>query len=376
MLSDGVYEQGEGSLPFSFSGITDDVFSFSEIGIDEITELLRCILLETHSHPQKKTLDNYHNRLNFACPYCGDSTSNPSKKRGNIYLDSMSFKCFNCGIFKSGYDFFHDFSGICKIGNGEMSYLLAVKRGAEEFTRSSQNTVYENVVLNRPRLIEHAIPRESIKKKYGFMEVNDTPARNYLHNRGQFDDWRFLYDPKFKRIAILNSTPDGSKILGYQTRTIGSGQKSVLTKSFEAMRFDFGFAVNDDFEKLNDLSSIFRIMELDLNYDITVTEGPMDAFLIRNAVALSGAFKKLPFDTVLVRFMFDMDTTGYDKAIESINNGYPVFLWDKYLRDHGIPKPVKKLDYNDLILYAKSKNIKLKPIGGYFSRDRLDGIYI
>ena len=36
-------------------------------------------------------------KLNFACPYCGDSEKDPTKKRGNLYLTTQSYKCFNDG---------------------------------------------------------------------------------------------------------------------------------------------------------------------------------------------------------------------------------------------------------------------------------------
>ena len=46
----------------------------------------------------KQTLDDSDSdKLNFACPYCGDSNKDSSKKRGNFYLSSNTYKCFNDG---------------------------------------------------------------------------------------------------------------------------------------------------------------------------------------------------------------------------------------------------------------------------------------
>ena len=36
-------------------------------------------------NPEKQDIVNRNNRINFACPSCGDSKWNKSKKRGNIY---------------------------------------------------------------------------------------------------------------------------------------------------------------------------------------------------------------------------------------------------------------------------------------------------
>jgi predicted RNA-binding Zn-ribbon protein involved in translation (DUF1610 family) len=36
-------------------------------------------------------------RLNFACPYCGDSEKVRTKKRGNVWLNTLIYRCYNCG---------------------------------------------------------------------------------------------------------------------------------------------------------------------------------------------------------------------------------------------------------------------------------------
>ena len=41
--------------------------------------------------------DTDSDKLNFACPYCGDSERDPNKKRGNLYLSTQTYKCFNDG---------------------------------------------------------------------------------------------------------------------------------------------------------------------------------------------------------------------------------------------------------------------------------------
>ena len=39
-------------------------------------------------------------KLNFACPYCGDSAHDSKKKRGNLYPERGFYKCYNdgCGV--------------------------------------------------------------------------------------------------------------------------------------------------------------------------------------------------------------------------------------------------------------------------------------
>ena len=58
---------------------------------------------------KKRFKDDFHKqeindedvgKLNFACPYCGDSQKDSTKKRGNIYLRTSTYKCFNDGCLK------------------------------------------------------------------------------------------------------------------------------------------------------------------------------------------------------------------------------------------------------------------------------------
>ena len=70
--------------------------------------------------PSKQKIYRAGNRLNFSCPYCGDSRDG-RKKRGNFYLDTLSYKCYNggCGIFKDLYSMLKDFSFIDKVNQDE-----------------------------------------------------------------------------------------------------------------------------------------------------------------------------------------------------------------------------------------------------------------
>ena len=50
--------------------------------------------------PQKRVIKRFPtnsnpDRLNFACPICGDSERTLSKKRGNLYFKNMQYICFN-----------------------------------------------------------------------------------------------------------------------------------------------------------------------------------------------------------------------------------------------------------------------------------------
>jgi hypothetical protein len=83
-----------------------------------------------------------------------------------------------------------------------------------------------------------------------------------------------------------------------------------------------------------------------------------------------------PLEIGNIRYMYDYDITGRDAAMEKLQNGYPVFLWKRYLEDAGIPYNNKKIDLSDLLVYAKRKGIQLPRFGEYFSKDRFDAYWI
>ena len=77
--------------------------------------------------PHKTKIDRYGNRLNFSCPYCGDSDEK-RKKRGNFYLDTQGYKCYNggCGVFKSSLSFFYDFGASGKLSTDERNEIKTI----------------------------------------------------------------------------------------------------------------------------------------------------------------------------------------------------------------------------------------------------------
>jgi len=99
-----------------------------------IEDLIHTVLSkEFPGEPSKHKIYRAGNRLNFSCPYCGDSRDG-RKKRGNLYMDSLSYKCYNggCGIFKDMYSILKDFRLIDKVNQDEKSDILEVLHSRKE----------------------------------------------------------------------------------------------------------------------------------------------------------------------------------------------------------------------------------------------------
>ena len=61
-----------------------------------IRDILQKVLNKEFSNSHKRKINDYNDRFNVACPYCGDSHKNQHAKRGNLYLNRLIFICFNC----------------------------------------------------------------------------------------------------------------------------------------------------------------------------------------------------------------------------------------------------------------------------------------
>ena len=123
-----------------------------------------------------------------------------------------------------------------------------------------------------------------------------------------------------------------------------------------------------------ELSMLFNILAVDITRPVTIVEGPMDSFLIRNCVALCGAGKHIEFPFE-VRYMFDDDKAGREHAIEKIREGYDVFLWDNFKKDIGMQSH-GKVDFNDVVMWCDKNNVRIPSLDGYYSNDELDLIMI
>ena len=62
--------------------------------------------------------------------------------------------------------------------------------------------------------------------------------------------------------------------------------------------------------------------------------------------------------------------------IQKLKKGQTVFMWDKYLKDFGIPKKKVK-DLNDLVKYEfKNRTGCLNELDKYFTNNHLDLIFL
>lgn len=339
--------------------------------ISEITPKIQEILKKVFpGNANKQKIRVHRDRISFAAPCCGDSAHDNYKKRGNIILEGKFknlYKCFNCGTCMSVQNFLKTYGQNISLGMAD--YISDKTHGFAKESSSNVSYLYDDDTID-----EYAIDREYFRQILNLTECNEyCYGKTYLISRIQYNFSKFMYSKQANKLFVLNLTKSG-KILGIQVRRFGDSNAKYKTYSLQKIHeiiLKDNVTVPDD---INELSMIFNILLVDYSNYVTVTEGPMDSFLIKNSIALCGAGKRMEFP-FMTRYLFDDDKPGREHAIEKIKEGYRVFMWENFKKDLGI-KSGKKLDMNDVIMWCYDNNKVCPKIDDYFSENELDLIMI
>ena len=344
---------------------------------DKIQGLVQKVLeKEFQGNAAKQIVYQSGNRLNFSCPYCGDS-HDPRKKRGNFYLDTLAYKCYNggCGIFKDSITFFKDFGLYNRLTNDEKD---EIKKIIDE-NRGKRRTIYGNVDVTMffdTDISDILIKRSDFMIALGLQEIYGSKIQRYIQRRNQRMDSRFAWDPRKEKLFLFNLTPD-EKIIGLQVRNMNSvkGSSKYLTYKlsgiYEKLLMVKDQEIIERAKTVDPISYVFGIGTLDFGAPITIFEGPMDSWMWHNSVGLCSLENKFPFDVENIRFWYDWDKSGIDKTIDLLAKGFTVFNWGKFLEENDITKN-RKWDLNDLVVHLRTTGKKIRRFDNYFTNDALD----
>jgi hypothetical protein len=313
-------------------------------------------------------------KLNFACPYCGDSDRDHSKKRGNIYLKTDTFKCFNDGCLKwVPLDRF--------VSNFALKYSLEIP----SINKSKEIKTVDSRVTRRGFLIEYLM---NPKVKSGLLDFNkiisrffllpckdadpDSPIWKYVSSRNlnllPTFDLTCYYDSRMDKIYIFNLDIRSGKVLGLSIRRIDdsySGPKYSIRNYSEFKKSRLVGNLEDDvIDKIDAINNYFNILNINFSKPIIVLEGQFDAMFLDNALATTGVTKSKTILGTLVTpktglILFDNDNAGKTESIKLLNQGYRVFLWNKIISElrksyPNLRKEINKIkDINNLFNFYK-----------------------
>jgi len=344
--------------------------------ISRVQELLSGILRkEFAGNADKQIIYQAANRLNFSCPYCGDSRSS-RKKRGNFYLDTLTYKCYNggCGIFKDAYSLFRDFHVTSKLDGDEKKNIIDVIKQGKEKRKTHYGDVDISLLFDTD-FKNVVVKREYFMEKMGLQEISGSKIETYIRKRNQVPDEKFAWDPVREKIYLFNLSKD-LEIMGLQFRNMNSqyGSKYYtykLSAIWEKLLESRDRELIEEAKKIDPISSVFNVGNISFDRTITIFEGPMDSWLWKNSVALCSIENKFPFEIENVQYWYDWDNAGRIKHSQLLSEGKRVFNWKKFLIDHDLPIN-KKWDLNDLVNFLRAKKIKIRRLDNYFTEELLD----
>ena len=271
------------------------------------------------------------NLFNFRCPICGDSKKHKNKARGYLYQvkTNTNFKCHNCGASLS-------FNNFLKQIDTSLHKQYVMEKFKEGFAGG------KNFVVEEPKF---EFKKPVFKKKLDLPRADEIPiAKEYLEKR-KLDPSKFYFAYKFKewtntqkqtfdtisrdesRIIIPMYNED-KILIGFQGRSLGPNSVKYIT-----------VMINEDAPK------IYGLDQIDNEKPIYIIEGPFDATLVQNAVAMCGSDLDIrSFGWSDYIYVYDNEPRNREivnRIAKTIDRGDKVVIW---------PISVEEKDINDMVL--------------------------
>ena len=267
---------------------------------------------------------------NFRCPICGDSQKHKNKARGYIYAKKAdaNFKCHNCGASTT-------FSNFLKT----LDPTLQKQYIFEKF--QTRNTG-KGSIIEEPKL---EFKKPVFRKKIDLPKASEVKiAKQYLDNR-KLDSTKFYYTDKFKEWTntqkqtfdyigkdepriIIPMYDSAKKLIGFQGRSLIPNSIKYIT-----------IMIDEDAPKIYGLDKINK------EKSIYIIEGPFDASLVENSIAMCGAdvdIGSLGWSDYI--YVYDNEPRNREittRIRKTIDGGDKVVIW---------PTSIEEKDVNDMIL--------------------------
>ena len=279
--------------------------------------------------------------FNFRCPICGDSKKHKNKARGYLYQvkTNTNFKCHNCGASLS-------FNNFLKQIDTSLHKQYVMEKFKEGFAGG------RNFVVEEPKF---EFKKPVFKKKLDLPRADEVPiAKEYLEKR-KLDPSKFYFAYKFKEWTntqkqtfdtigrdesrIIIPMYDEDKILiGFQGRSLGPNSVKYIT-----------VMINEDAPK------IYGLDQVDNEKPIYIIEGPFDATLVQNGVAMCGSDLDIrSFGWSDYIYVYDNEPRNREivnRIAKTIDRGDKTVIW---------PSSVEEKDINDMVLGGQNVMSVLK----------------
>lgn len=352
----------------------------------------------SNNHRQK--INEESDKLNFCCPYCGDSQNDASKKRGNLYFKTNSFKCFNDGCLK--------WTPLKKfISEFASKYSLRIPKLSEDTNKSRKPNIRKGFLIEflmNPEVKKSLISFNDVYKRFFLKPCKEAPLDSKIYNYVKSRNLESLpsfeqscyYDNREDKIYIFNLDIRSGLVLGVSIRHIDPdypGPRYDIKNYSQFVKNGLIGSIDEDvLTKIDIVNNFFNILNINFNEPIIVLEGQFDSMFIKNSIATTGVTKSKSILGSIVsktnaRILFDNDKAGSVESRKLLSKGYHVFMWSKLMMDIRLdyPNDIREVndikDINDLYNFLISKDSNFtydefnNMISNYFSNSIYDLIW-
>lgn len=269
--------------------------------------------------------------FNFSCHFCGDSEKHKKKARAYLFekAGQTRYYCHNCGHSTS-------LKGLIK----DIDYVMYKEYLKETLSHTDQkipkdllkpNLNIDNSIFKELQLISD-LDRKHYARQYLIGRKIPTKWHNKMYFCPTFREFTNKQIPdKFDsikgdpRILIPFYTESGV-LFGYQGRALYETKARYIT-----------IILNDDYNKFWGLNFVNK------NKQFYITEGPLDAMCLENAIAICGSdiqsgLNSLKCDYDKITFVYDNEPRNSDivrKMQSAVNKGIKICIWPDYLETGG-----------------------------------------
>lgn len=370
-----------------------------------IKSLLQEILNKNQPDLRRRRIIERDNELVTNCIICGDSSKSDGYKnpRAHIYYSNMRYVCYNSSECSCS------FTSLLKKFNVDMD----LTKKLELYDYIDQNVVYthnKNDVQfdNLDKLFNVEDLMEFYKNDINHkitdlkpLDANSTVGKYIIQIRkisNVTDIFQGVYhiSPTWKQNIIVFLNKVNNKVISFQVRNILDGDKRFF-KIYDFSKIYKEMYPNtdlDDQERISydKLSHFYNIFNIDFTQPVNMFEGYIDSLFLHNSIGMIGLNTDLSFllkeDGIELRFIFDNDKPGQDKARKMLDEKHTIFLWNKFFLDYldnykgklnkyELMLKLKDIkDFNALALKFKKPISQLFDFSKYFSNDDLDIYYL
>ena len=307
------------------------------------------LLEKFYTYAGDPTYNKFTKVYNGSCPICREGKSWLKKKRLFFYPTTNSFYCFNCAQSWSEYAWIYKVTGLSK-EEVQLEAFSGISSRDITDTISKKKDVSKRVIPPLPRdCININDPQQKIF--YGanqyFQKAVEYVESRRLNTAVNKSSIYYISLTDFfhkNRLCIPYLNREG-KVVFYQTRSLDGSEPKYLNK------------VGCD-------KTIFGIERVDpeLEY-LFIFEGPMDAMMVKNGIAIAGLKLTDYQKTQLAQFPFHtriwitdnpkLDDAGKKNMLQLLEDREKVFAWGnkpyKDFNEWAVKEELDEIDYQTIL---------------------------